>query len=377
MLIKPKSVLNSEQIPISKNDNIPILKNQRSYVMFLSSLKTEATKTIYDYGLSKYMKFHNIKDYDSLLKIPQMDTQRMVEDYLLSLDLSCSSIKLQLNAIKAFYAMNDVILNWYKLFKLLPEQNKRRNDQPYTTEMIQKLVSHLATPKWKAIIHFLSASGCRIGMFKELKMKHLEDMPNGCKSVVVYADSKEEYLTFIHHEAVNALNEYFDERRKKGEEITPESWVFPGRFGKKISSHSVSSQMSMIANRLLERGELKGHRYNVAVLHGIRKRWNTIMKDDDSINKSHAEKMMGHSTQGIVLDSVYHKPTVERLFTEYQKAIPQLVIDDSYRLEISLEESKNELKQLQDDKDRKILALENQMFEIQKNLAEYVKRINP
>tara|TARA_B110000438_G_scaffold213520_1_gene205760 strand:+ start:156 stop:272 length:117 start_codon:yes stop_codon:yes gene_type:complete len=38
---------------------------------------------------------------------------------------------------------------------------------------------------------------------------------------------------------------------------------------------------------------------------------------------------MGHSIT-IPLDNVYFKPAIEQMFDEYQKAIPELTIDDKY-----------------------------------------------
>ena len=61
----------------------------------------------------------------------------------------------------------------------------------------------------------MASSGVRVGSFVEMKVRDLEDYKNGCKSVKVYAGSKDEYYTFIHQESVKALNEYFEYRRKK------------------------------------------------------------------------------------------------------------------------------------------------------------------
>ena len=55
------------------------------------------------------------------------------------------------------------------------------------------------------------------------------------------------------------------------------------------------------------------------------------------VNISLAERLMGHS-QTIPLDNSYFKPVIEQLFDEYQKAIPQLIIDEKYRLEEEIKE---------------------------------------
>lgn len=69
--------------------------------------------------------------------------------------------------------MNDVVINCTKLKKLLPEKTKATGQIPYTPEQIQILLKYAKTAKFKALIHFLSASGVRIGSFREMKIKHI------------------------------------------------------------------------------------------------------------------------------------------------------------------------------------------------------------
>ena len=60
-------------------------------------------------------------------------------------------------------------------------------------------------------------------------MRHLSDIEN-CKSVLVYEDSLEEYTAFLTPEAVNALDDYFSQRIKDGEPITPSSPIFRKKY---------------------------------------------------------------------------------------------------------------------------------------------------
>ncbi|MBT6647278.1 MAG: hypothetical protein HOB51_07160, partial [Thaumarchaeota archaeon] len=67
----------------------------------------------------------------------------------------------------------------------------------------------------------------------------------------------------------------------------------------------------------------------------------------------------------VPLDNSYHKPLLERLFVEYQKHIPQLVINEKYALRKELDElqeKKNEIEILKDT----ILEIEKNMLELQK-----------
>ena len=61
-----------------------------------------------------------------------------------------------------------------------------------------------------------------------------------------------------------------------------------------------------------------------------------------------AEKMFGHSTPTIPLDETYVDSTIDKLFEEYKKAIPELTIDVSERLRMTnqkLEREKSELEE--------------------------------
>ena len=98
---------------------------------------------------------------------------------------------------------------------MLPEKTKPTGDKPYTTDQIRQILTKTTNLKFKAMINFMASSGVRIGSFEEMRMKDLENFKDGSKSVKVYADSREEYYTFIHAEANQALEEYFELRKKK------------------------------------------------------------------------------------------------------------------------------------------------------------------
>lgn len=353
---------------------------QRSIILFHSAIKSENTKKGYDNQLKKYLEHFIIKDYDSLLQIDEKKTQRMIEDYVLhlrSIGSSRSKVKISIYALELFYSMNDIMVNWKKIKRMLPEETLSEN-RPYTTEELQKLVKLLSrTPNWLAFIHVMSASGTRAGFVEYLKMKDILDMPNtNCKALRIYSGQKEEYYTFIHEEAVNALNDHLDERRRKGEKLEDNDYVFTKLKGTKpLSQKEISSSMTWYLRKIPEiRGSKKEtDRFEVSMTHGIRKRWNTIMKNNSDINPLFIEKMFGHSTKLIPLDSVYHKPTLDRLFEEYRKAIPELILNDNERLKQTIENQKSRLDSLE-NKDHQIAILQEQLHEVQKHLKELAKR---
>ncbi|MBM3896544.1 MAG: hypothetical protein FJ360_02210 [Thaumarchaeota archaeon] len=350
---------------------------QRSLILYYSAIKSEKTKENYRMHLDKFREYFIIKDFDSLTRIKSEKIQEMIEDYILYLrnqKRSKSTIKNMISSLRLFFSMNDITCNWIKLKKMLPEQKKPRGDKPYSTELIRQILRIFSkSPLFYAITHFISASGVRAGFCEELKIKHLIDMSNGCKSIKVYADSKDEYITFIHSEAVEALEEYFAYRRRNGEKLTPDSWVFAKTTNpsKSLRTQDITVKFSHSLSNRIDLGEVIGNRRDIMLVHGLRKRFNTILKSNQTINPNHAEKLMGHSIT-FPLDDRYHKPAIEVLFEEYQKAIPELLISETERQKIIIERQEKKILKLESDKDIRIKELEEK-FEC---LTELLKKAN-
>ena len=363
--------------PRSKQNSM----KQRSLVLFYSSIKSEKTKRQYDYHLKQFKEYFIIKNFDDLAQMKDKKIQIMIEDYLLhSRDngKQFGTMNSCLNALRLFFSMNDVVLNWVKLKKMLPERNKATGQIAYTTEQVQILLKYSKNQKFRALIHFLSASGVRIGSFAEMKIKHIVQTPfesDGTRSVLVYADTIHEYHTFIHQEAVEALDEYLDSRVRKGEIITPDSWVFPSYSdsSKSSTAETLTTTMARYVKNSLGREKSVNGRYEIMTCHGLRKRFDTICKNNNSVNISNAEKLMGHSVT-VPLDNHYHKPKLETLFEEYKKHIPQLMIDEKFRLQEELKKKDEKISEL-NQKDNEIDMLKQTILEIKNNMLELQNKI--
>ena len=367
--------------PLVKSSGIRDIPMQRSVILFQSAIKSEQTKKTYTFVLNKFREYFIIKDYDSLVSIKPKKTQEMIEDYVLYLrnrDYGFGYIHSVLCSLKLFYSMNDIICNWFKINKMKPERKKLRGDKPYTTEDLRIILKQVSnSPLWNSLIHFISSSGVRDGFSEELRIKDLEDFKDGCKSVKVYADSKDESYTFIHQEAVIALEEYFAYRRKKGEKLGPDSWVFTTALypEKPLKTDLISSWLTEIVKKTsVNRGEKINGRYDIMIVYGMRKRFDTILKSNSKININIAEKLMGHS-KSIPLDNHYFKPTLEVMFDEYQKAIPDLVIDQTMKLKLELEKKNQALSSLE-IKDRRIEQLENVISRLEINMNEINSKLS-
>ncbi len=301
--------------------------------------------------------------------------QEMVEDYVMekkSQGKARSTIKTPISALELFCDANDLAINWKKIHRLLPAQKKKSGSRSYSTEQVQKMLQATTNLRNKAIIHFLASSGVRIGALPELKIKHIRNMPQGCKVVTVYPDDVEEYFTFLTSEASQAIDDYLDKRIHDGEHLDPEHPLFREHYAIGIAKpkHLVKVSIQAIIDRILRRAGIRfgrdGSRRDVQLDHGFRKRWNTIVKTTDGVKIILAEKMFGHSTPTIPLDETYVDASIEKLFEEFKKVIPELTIDDSERLKFKNEKLEKENTEIE-IRSARIDALERRMRIMEKS----------
>jgi len=186
-------------------------------------------------------------------------------------------------------------------------------------------------------------------------MKRLRDMEDSCKAVLIYAGEPDEYWTFLTPEASSALEEYFEKRRKDGETFNPDTPIFTHAYPrqrKRGMSIKRGSVISIIVRTVQRAGiEIKrvNRNFDIQIDHGFRKRFNTILKLESDVNSNIAEKIMGHSVS-IPLDNAYFTPTLERIFTEFKKAIQELTIDPTIRQKALIEKQKEKITDLQQER---------------------------
>lgn len=336
-----------------------------SFTLFEKSIRSEQTRKIYTYSLNEFLRFSKIKNYDDLKNLKTDRIQKLLENWILYLSekgLKAMTIRTKLSAVELFLEMNKKIFHKKILHKLIPSDDYIiGGDIPYTTEEIQKMLSTTTKLRTKAIIHFLASTGARPASIVDpiLKLKHLEEMPDGCMGIKLYEGSKQGYWAFLTPEATSALKQYHNSRKLNGENLTPESPVFANlpksSWTKKYDHMSVKAIREVISHILKAAGierKKDGNRYDKAVVYGFRKRFNTTLKLNNDVNSNIAEKLMAHKRG---LDGAYLKPTREQCFTEFEKAIPELTISDESRdkLKISkLEKEKSEITKLKEQQEK-------------------------
>jgi len=356
---------------------------QRSLLLFENSIKSEATKIEYLKNLNRFKNFYKLKDYDSILGIPQKKLQEMIEDYVMDMKhkVSPNTVPTRIYPLQAFFEINDVDIKWRKIRRLFPAKVKKSGRKAYTTEQVQLILQQCKDLRNRAIVLFMAASGCRVGAFSYLKLKDIQNIED-CKHVVIYSDELEEYSTFLTPEASKAFDLYLEKRKKDGEYLDDDSPAFRKTYrlgiekAKPLTGRTVSEIMQRLLKNLELRNNKNGARYEIQRDHGLRKRFDTIMKQTDSMKLIHAEKMFGHSTPSIPLDETYADFSVESLFNEYKKAIPELTVNDSARKQVQLDQMKDSLASQEELVERIKAELREENKEKQAYLDKEQEKIN-
>ena len=358
------------------------LRTQRAYRLFKNAINSEKTLKKYDDDLLKFMNRFDYSDYDSILLDDTDTIQNHLEDYCMEWKErgnKRSTIKGRLQPIELFLEVNKKLFHKRALHLLYPKDiTKTGNGFPYSNEDVLMILRSTKNKRITALVHFFASTGARPNSINDpiLRFKHITQMPLGCKAVLLYSGSNEEYWAFLTPEASKALDDYVDHRLFLGEKITQESPVFTATREKQqaynpeniipLSDDSLTSLIQRIVNESkIERYKV-GNRFDKGLFLGFRKRFNTILKIDSDVNSNIAEKLMAHKKG---LDGVYFKPTREDSFKEFRKAIPQLTISESERLKI-------EVNDLTENKDVIIKNYEDRLARTEKLLNKVLERLD-
>ncbi len=302
-----------------------IIAKQRSTKLFEESIKSKYTKRNCNNNLRQFQKFVIRYTSKDLSDINVENLQNLLEDYIIELKHTShpNSIPSKFQGIKHFCVMNRINLNWDIIHKMFPQKQKTQNLRSYTSKEVKRLLVGTKSVRNQALVHFLASTGARIGVFDhELLIKHMKRMPSKCCAVKLYAGDMEEYWSFLTPQATKILDLYHEQRKLGGESLCDETPIFATSFGQLGWNGARSVVYRAISKSGIDRNK-RNNRYDVQADHGLRKRFNTILKLDNSINYNIAEKLMGHKNG---LDGIYLTPTIDELFAEFKIVAHKLEI---------------------------------------------------
>ncbi len=366
----------------------------RSYRRFLKGTNTEITKAAYTKHLFNFMKFHNLTDYDKLASLDTKKIDILLEDYVDSIEQRGTkgrTIKTSIAGVELFLIMNDCIWHDKRIKKeIKSDKGIPGGKTPITDDEVKRMIEASTTLRQKAIVHFLASTGIRPGALIDpvLKMKHLVSMPHPtdksikkyCYAIKIYDESKEGYWVFLTPEAVKALDDYFEWRKLQNEKLDDESPIFrivDSRSAK--NEHMTDKNVRYRLEELIKKGGVKRvkvskYRYDKAIVYMFRKRFNKILKLENSVNSNIAEKLMAHKKG---LDGIYLEPTREECYAEFVKAIPYLTIDDAERERVRAEKAESDLMTLETKQTEEIEVLKDELERVNRWIASKEVRHDP
>jgi len=285
-----------------------------------------------------------------------------------------------ISKLRAVCDLYSVRVDWNRVNKLkrmlwrgeLSRNPFAENEGELDREKIRRMLFYgCSSLRDKVMILVMATSGISIGDLLALRLRDIEDLysDRDCyKLEFRRRKTNVKTITFITREARDILLQYLEERKRKGENIDPNSLVVTLRDGRPLRD----TQARSIFYRIFEKAGLqenigkdaRGHNRKKYHPHLLRKFFRTALRNA-GIERIYVEAMIGHnlrSTFGVemVYDKQADRPEV--LEEQYRKAIPQLTFLselpylEQKKCEAELEERVRRLEKIL----KKLLALQTQ-----------------
>jgi hypothetical protein len=343
-------------------ENEEELEEQHSidpWSLYLYAMKSPVTREKYTGRLSKFLEHvglegKNVEEqakefvrksnskknwaFNIIVKFLQLQTDRFNRR-----EISASTVRNYMKAIKLFCEMADIPIAWKKITRGLPKERKYVDDRVPTIDELQKLVQY-PDRRIKAIVYTMASSGARLGFWDYLRWGDIKPIEHNGKIVAakmsVYAREEDEYYTFIVPSALELLQEWMNFRESKGEPINEESWVMRDLWDTSVAQGRglvtkpkklTSTGIKRLINRALWaqglRYKLKEgkKRHPYQAIHSLRK-WFKTRCELSGMKPINIETLLSHSTG--ISDS-YYRPTENDLLEDYLRSVECLTIDSA------------------------------------------------
>ena len=347
--------------------------------IFKSSIRSKKTLEIYTIRLEQFHKFSRIKNYDAYLKMDNKTIENAIMEYVIYLKkkiekgiIGPNAIPQRIAPIELFMSQNDIMINTKKIHRLYPRKVKTKGELPYTLKDLQDMMNSTTKLRDKVLITFFASTGVRPEAIPDLRYRHLKEMDLGCMAVTIYEDDIEEYISFLTPECVKYLQKYLKEREFHGEKIMPETPLFRSVYRRKnpeddikpMAYIALKASMYDIIRRAGIRKKLpdSGMKHDKAQFGGFRKWFETALNNLNDVNPNVTEKLMGHRND---LRGTYYNPDIRVRFENFKKAIPDLTIDQEFRLRAEAKKKDEMIEKFEFESKNEIESVKRQLHEQQ------------
>jgi hypothetical protein len=383
-----------------------------AYDNLLYALKAKETKRQYPNRLVKFLSFIGLLGTipEKCQKLCEIKDVILLESHLIRFinfqkgrienkEISEGTLCNYIKAVRLFFSMNDIVINWKRISKGIPPERDQANDRIPTLDEINKLLEH-PDRRIKAIVYTMLSSGIRVGSWDYLKWKHVVPIERG--NIVIGAKlavkntkiRNREYYSFITPEAYFSLKEWMDFRKLHGEEITGESWIMRDtwqkidrKHGHRIGLAKFPRRMNSISirNMIYEAWKVQGvrdklsdpdkKRHEFKSTHGFRKFFETRCQKA-KMNHNNIKLLMDHS---LGESQNYHKPTESEVLEDYLNAVNLLTINEENRLKKrihELTENRDEITEMKLKHEREMEKMDQKLNKIMSIFQQNPKLLN-
>jgi integrase len=326
--------------------------------IFNAAIKSPVTRDVYERRLLNFLNHMNMTpdEFVSLAKSEPSSTEKKIIDFAFELkrrhergEIAAGTVHNRVKCVRLLLEMNDILLNWKKISRILPKARRYALDRMPTPEEIREILD-ASDIRGKPLTLLLVSSGIREGAAESLHVGDYVPIGNNGQIVagklVVYAGYPEQYVAFITFEACVALDKYLEFRKESNENITSASPLFRDTFdpiasyddNRKIVSCMTAHAIRQYYNRLLHSigiRKVKKRRHEFSV-HGFRKYFKT-KAEQAGMKPINVEGLMGHS---VGISDSHYRPTENELLQDYLKAVDALTISEEKHLRHEVEKLK-------------------------------------
>ncbi len=270
-------------------------------------------------------------------------------------------------AIRHYYEMDDILLNWKKISRFLGEVKSDNEIRGYTHEEIEKLLS-FSNFKHRAVILTLASTGMRREALAQIRTSDIEYLEqHQLYKIKIYRKTQSEQICFTTPEAAKEIQQYLKIR----DSLRQDNSLF--QYDNAVSVSVVLRKLALRSRVGQIHHEAEGDRHgqfrdSIPAAHGLRKFCITQMskaKMDTEI----AKLLTGHS---IGVRGRYLNYSEDDLLQEYLKAIDLLTINETNRLRKKvdiLKEKEDEIKTLKE----RLNSYESQTMELKVQVDELLR----
>ena len=321
--------------------------------IFLDSLNSKHTKEQYQIHWDRFRKTQPTNTQDT-----KVVTNNIIS-YLMQMKaegLSYSYRNTAFFAIKHHYTMvDDLVLNWKKIAKLLGERTFDNEIRGYTREEIARLLS-IADVKYKAVILTLASTGMRREALTQTTRRDLEYIAeHKLYKIKIYRKTPDEQICFTTPEAAEAINLYLQVKKDDGHDSL---FYFKTPKNLTMTLRQIAIRAGVSQEHNTEGEKVGQSRNAIPAVHGLRKFCITQMSKA-GIEEERRKILSGHS---IGVQKKYVELQDEDLLQDYLITVNNLTINKENRLKTQVEELQ--------EKNAEIESLKSKMTDLSKKLYE-------